>query len=139
MVENPKWSKTNRNYHEKPKAELKYDILIVDKNSDMGDYDTSVSVASNRLNRSFNRSQKIDMMLDKKQRRRTDNRYKPFTLRDYTKQATEGNLYAKSGGLGPNIGDEKWMKEKLKRERMRDFSQRLETMKKENLIFSNEL
>ena len=37
------------------------------------------------------------------------------------------------------LGGEQWVKEREKRERIRDFSQRLETMKKENLVFSREL
>ena len=40
------------------------DILILDKSSDLGDYDTTRgSMFSNRLNRSLNRSQKLGQMI----------------------------------------------------------------------------
>lgn len=60
------------------------DILILDKSSDLGDYDsTRVSMFSNRLNRSLNRSQKLGQMIVDKRLSNKRNRYQPFTLRDY--------------------------------------------------------
>lgn len=39
----------------KHKSDRTYDILILDKNSDLGDYETSVSMVSNqKFNKSFN-------------------------------------------------------------------------------------
>ena len=130
----------NRNNTIRHETEKSYDILIIDKNSDMSDYDTSVSMFSNvNPKRSFNRSQKVGMMLDNRIRKRKEDRYKPFTLRDYTKNVTEENQYAKLGGLGPEIGSEKWRQEKIKRERIKDFSNRLNNLKKEQLIMKNAL
>lgn len=134
-----KWSKTNRNHIMKPEKEKSYDILIIEQNSDLSDYDTSVSIMSKNANRGFNRSQKVGMVLDNRIKRRKDNRYKPFTLRDYSNENTEENFYAKSGGLGPNIGGKKWQEEKLKRERIKDFTNRLGSIKKGQLIMKRDL
>jgi len=49
-----------------------YDILILDKNSDLGDYETSASMVSNaKLNRSFN----SPTLAHEKRRRRRNDRY----------------------------------------------------------------
>lgn len=116
-----------------------YDILVIDRNDDFNEYETSVSEKSHNLHKSFNRSQKVGLILDQKMRKRKDTRYKPFTLRDYTRQASEDAHFSKAGGLGPNIGGAQWQEEKMKRERMRDFSLRLGAMKKEDLIFNKNL
>lgn len=79
------------------------------------------------------------MIYDNKYKKSKYSTYKPFTIRDYSRKSSEENLFSKIGGLGPNIGGEDWIKEKQKRERIRDFTQRLENMKKENLVFSREL
>lgn len=134
------YSHTNRGptiKHDKKKG---YDILIIERNNDMEDYETSVSLMSNRNgSSSFNRSQKIGTIKDRRAQKLKYSRYKPFTLRDYTKNTPKENAYAKSGGLGPNIGDKRWQQEKLKRERMKDFSNRIHNMKKEHLFINRNL
>lgn len=134
---NSLWSKTNRNNTIKPDKDKTYDILIIDRNNDLADYDTSASMVSH--SQSMNSSQnKIGSLIDSRRRRKQGGRYKPFTLRDYAKNA-EDNMYAKSGGLGPNIGSKQWQEEKAKRDRIRDFSLRLNSIKKENLVFNSDL
>ena len=112
----------------KQNSDRTYDILIVDKNSDLGDYETSASVASNaRLNRSFN----SPTLAHERRRKRRNDRYS----NDYSNTEAKSSTFSKEGGLGPNIGGKKWYQEKLKRERMKDFTLRLNSIKKENLIF----
>ena len=57
--------------------------------------------------------------------------YKPYTLREYKNrvESEEDPFYYKSrGGLGPNIGGEEWMKEHEKRERIKNFSNRIKNI-----------
>ena len=122
----------------RPDKEKSYDILILDKGSDIDDLDTSMST-SFRNNSSLNRSQKITITRNRRAPRSKEARYKPFTLRDYKNNAPSDNAYVKSGGLGPNIGGNQWKEEKMKRERMKDFSERINTMKKDQLVFGHNL
>jgi len=133
-------SDTNKSATLKQDKKKAYDILILDKNSDMEDYDTSVSMLSNRNNSSFRRSKNIEMILDTKIGKYNQGRYKPFTLRNYTKSSPTGMVsHTRSGGLGPEIGGKKWQQEKAKRDRMRDFSERINRMKKDDLIMNTQL
>ena len=38
--------------------------------------------------------------------------------------------FGNEGGLGPNIGGKQWIEERLKRERIRDFTMKLNGLKK---------
>jgi hypothetical protein len=117
------------NKMKKQNSDRTYDILILDKNSDIGDYETNASVASNaKMNRSYN----SPTLAHERRRKRRNDRYST----EYS--PTEVNhTFGNEGGLGPNIGNKKWLEEKIKRERIKDFALKLNTIKKENLIFSN--
>lgn len=129
-MQNDRWTRTVKKEDSK-KNDKTYDILVLDQNNDLCDYDTSETAATyNPNNRSLNRSQRVGILADSRLKRSKQERYKQFTLRDYTKTKKEENLYAKSGGLGPEIGGEKWIEEKMKRERIKDFANKLTTMKK---------
>jgi len=56
--------------------------------------------------------------------------FKPYTLREYKEKNTESDqVYSKLGGLGPNIGGERWQREYDKRQRIKEFSYKLNPTK----------
>ena len=111
----------------------KYDILILDRSNDMGEYDTPVTVPRYQMHNSMNRSHRVHINIQWKTKDSHDS-YKPFTLRGYTKKADEENLYLKSGGLGPNIGGKEWIEQKMKRDRIKEFSNKISHIKKDALF-----
>uniref|UniRef100_A0A7S3NST7 Uncharacterized protein n=1 Tax=Euplotes crassus TaxID=5936 RepID=A0A7S3NST7_EUPCR len=123
----------------KQEKDKPYDILVIDRsNSDIDDIDTSISMVSHLNSSRLNKSQDITVNQRRRAPRSKELRYKPFTLRDYKKNTPTENAYVKSGGLGPNIGGKQWTEEKMKRERMKDFSYRISNMKKDQLVFSHD-
>ena len=63
---------------------------------------------------------------DKLTNRRSVN-YKPYTLRQYKDKVGQEQLFTEKtrGGLGANIGGEAWQKENEKRQRMKEFANRV--------------
>ena len=63
--------------------------------------------------------------------------YKPYTLREYRKKfdepQTQDTGYKMRGGLGANIGGEEWSKEQAKRERMKQFANRVKSKNKNDI------
>jgi len=107
MKMDSKWTGSKRNEFFSPQKDQAYDILIVERNNDLSDYETSASVASNRINRGFNRSQKVEMIKGDKQKKfknLINSRYKPFTLGDYSRKRSNENLFSKAGGFGHSKG-----------------------------------
>mmetsp|Transcript_18221 Transcript_18221/g.16111 ORF Transcript_18221/g.16111 Transcript_18221/m.16111 type:complete len:84 (+) Transcript_18221:622-873(+) len=80
---------------------------------------------SNKNRSSFRKNYKISNILDRKAYKGKEDRYKPFNIREYTKSSPLTMKLDKRGGLGPEIGGKRWQEERQKRERMRDFSERI--------------
>lgn len=130
-----KWANVGR---EGITEEPKYDILILDKSNDMQEYEVPDAKPNYRFNERLNRSQRVSINIPNKHKILQD-KYKPFTLRDYTKKAVEENLYLKSGGLGPNIGGKEWLQQKMKRDRIKEFSHKLSIFKKDSFILKRKI
>ena len=118
--------------------EPKYDILILDRNNDVQEYEVPDGKPVYSIHDRLNRSHMVSINIPNKQKVLHD-KYKPFTLRDYTKKAVEENLYLKPGGLGPNIGGKEWLEQKMKRDRIKEFSYKISLFKKDSFILKRKI
>jgi len=66
-------------------------------------------------------------MVDGKAESRRSVNYKPYTLREYKDMFDKADDFVTKvrGGLGANIGNEKWQKEHEKRQRMKEFASKM--------------
>lgn len=86
----------------------------------------SKPIGNNLQNIKISNSASKPMVGDKLTNRRSIN-YKPYTLRQYKDKVGQEQLFTEKtrGGLGANIGGEEWQKENEKRQRMKEFANRV--------------
>jgi len=77
-------------------------------------------------NRKIVNSAAKPVIVHKASTRRSVN-YKPYTLREYKDMSTkeEPFTYKTRGGLGANIGGDEWTKQQEKRQRMKEFANKV--------------